>query len=194
MSEPTKNRSIITDKLVVPKTGKTMQEWFAIMDKKGAKKMTQTEICQLVNTMAGLEPLGEWNQNLLATSYAWDRGLKERGEKQDGFEIGVSKTIAAPIGSLYDAWFNDKIRKRWLAEPISFRTSSENKSMRINWSDDKTILSVNFYEKGEGKAQVVVQHLKLGGIDEANEMKEFWGKALNFLKELLESDEGRKDS
>ena len=34
-----KERKIITDKVVVEKTGKTMEEWFAVLDKKGAKKL-----------------------------------------------------------------------------------------------------------------------------------------------------------
>ena len=31
-----KERKIITDKVVVEKTGKTTEEWFAVLDKKGA--------------------------------------------------------------------------------------------------------------------------------------------------------------
>jgi hypothetical protein len=34
-----KERKIITDKVVVEKTGKTIEEWFEVLDKKGAKKL-----------------------------------------------------------------------------------------------------------------------------------------------------------
>lgn len=80
MKKP-KARQIITDKLVVPKTGKTMEEWFEFLDKKGAKKMKHVDIFTLVAGTAALKPLGQWNQNLLPTSYEWSRALKKRGEK-----------------------------------------------------------------------------------------------------------------
>ena len=42
------------------------------------------------------------------------------------------------------------------------------------WVDGKTILVVNFYEQGEAKSQVTVQHTKLGDASEAERMKAFW--------------------
>jgi hypothetical protein len=96
-----KERKIITDKVVVEKTGKTMEEWFAVLDKKGAKKLNSRGIYDLIRSVGGLGSLGEWNQGLLSTSYQWSRGLRERGEKADGFEISASKTIAVPVGELY---------------------------------------------------------------------------------------------
>ena len=73
---PSKERNIISDKLIVEKTTKTLEEWFKLLDKKGAKKMTHLEIFYLVESIDGLKPLGQWNQNLLTTSYEWNRGLK----------------------------------------------------------------------------------------------------------------------
>ena len=58
-----KERNIITDKLVVEKTKKTMEEWFLLLDKRGAKKMNQADIFNLVSSIEGLKPLGQWNQN-----------------------------------------------------------------------------------------------------------------------------------
>ncbi len=92
-AEAAKQRNVITDKVVVPKTGKTMAEWFAILDKKGAKKLDSHGIYDLIASIDGLTPLGEWNCGLLSTSYQWDRGLRERGEKADGFEVSVSKMV-----------------------------------------------------------------------------------------------------
>lgn len=179
-------RSIITDKLVVEKTGKTMEEWFLQFDKKGAVKMSQKGIYDLVNKTNGLEPLGEWNQNLLATSYAWSRGLKERGQKEGGFEISVSKTVNVPLSVLYNSLLEDKTRNKWLKEKITIRKATENKSARITWSDNETSLSVDFYKKAEDKAQIVVQHQKIPDSKTASKMKEFWAEKLDQLKSLLE--------
>jgi len=180
------DRAIITDKLVIEKTGAPIDYWFKLLDQQGAKKMKHAEIFDLVANTDGLKPLGQWNQNLLTTTYEWNRGLKERGQKENGFEIGVSKTINVPISTLYNSWLDDGIRKKWLAENIVIRKATENKSARITWTDGITSLSVDFYPKGDGKSQVVVQHLKIPDSKIAGEMKEYWSKKLEELKELLE--------
>lgn len=182
-----KERSIITDKLVVEKTDKTMAEWFGILDKHGAKKMKHADILKLVESIDGLKPLGTWNQNLLTTSYEWDRGLKERGEKEGGIEISVSKTIDVPVSLLYHAWIEEHTRNKWLTEKnLTFRKVTENKSARITWSDNKTSLSVDFYRKTDSKSQVVVQHQKIESAEEATKLKGYWSDLLDQLKLLLE--------
>ena len=183
---PAHERSIITDKLVVEKTGEPMEHWFKLLDKQGAKKLTHREIFNLVASIDDLAPLGQWNQNLLTTTYEWDRGLKERGQKGKNFEISVSKTINVPIATLYDSWVDNKVRNKWLAENIVIRKATENKSARMTWTDGVTGLSVDFYRKGDNKAQVVVQHLKIPNSKMAAEMKEYWSTKLDLLQAFLE--------
>jgi hypothetical protein len=48
MEKKSKERNLITDKLVVEKTNKTIEEWYTILDKKDAKKMKHIEIFDLV--------------------------------------------------------------------------------------------------------------------------------------------------
>ncbi len=126
--------------------------------------------------------------SLLATTYQWNRGLRERGEKQNGFEISVSKTINVPLSVLYSSWVEENIRANWLKEEIVIRKQTENKSARITWSDLLTSLSIDFYTKGEDKSMVVVQHLKLPDAKKANEMKVYWNEALDHLKLFLEGN------
>jgi hypothetical protein len=180
-------RNIITDKLVVEKTGRPMEDWFLEIDKKRGNKTDPGEIYKIVASVKGLEPLGEWNTNLLATTYSWDRGIRQRGEKEGGFEIGVSKTIAVPLNVLYQGFLDDKCRVKWLGkEKIEIRKATENKSARITWSDGETSLSVDFYAKGNSKSQVVVQHQKIKTAEESEEKKVFWAEKLEKLKALLE--------
>ena len=183
-----KEKAIITDKLVIEKTGRTIEEWFEMLDKKGATKMSQPEIFNIISKTEGLKALGEWNQNLLTTTYQWERNLRERGEKAGGFEISVSKTINTPVDKIYDAWLDAKTRNEWLPkETIIFRKATANKSARITWSDNNTSLSVDFYNKPAGKSQVVVQHMKIADSATAARMKTYWGETLEVLKNLLEN-------
>jgi len=179
----TTQRNIISDKLLLEKTGKTLELWFDLLDKKGAKKMSHNEIFKLVSNTPGLAPLGEWNQNLLTTSYEWARQLKERGQKGKEFEIGVSKTMQVPVSVLYQYFTNSVLRHKWLKEKITIRKTTENKSARITWCDNVTSLSVDFYDKGE-KSQVVVQHQKIPDSEMAAEMKIFWGQNSLHLKKF----------
>ena len=186
MAQKAPERNIITDTLVVEKTGKPIEHWFTNLDKKGAAGMSHTQIFALVSSTDGLAPLGEWNHNLLTTSYEWSRGLKERGQKGKEFEISVSKTVNVPLPLLYSNFNDAALRKKWLKEKIVIRKATENKSMRVTWGDNTTSLSIDFYEKGSDKAQVVIQHQKIPDSKMANAMKLFWAKALNGLKEKLE--------
>lgn len=185
--EKIKERNIITDSLAVEKTKKTLEDWYKILDEKGAQKMKHNEIFDLVSKTPALKSLGQWNQNLLTTSYEWSRGMKKRGEKNGSFEISVSKTISVNISALYKAWAEDEQRNRWLKnEKIIIRKATENKSMRITWTDNTTSLSVDFYPKGEAKSQVVVQHLKIDDHVKANQLKKYWNNTLTKLKDFLE--------
>jgi len=182
----TKERNIISDKLLIEKTKKPMEDWFKVLDKKGAKKMSHAQIFGLVSAIPGLKPLGEWNHNLLTTTYEWDRGIKERGQKENGFEISVSKTVDVPIELLYNSLIEDKSSKKWLKENIVIRKTTESKSARITWCDKETSLSIDFYTKGQNRSQIVVQHLKISDSKKAAQLKEFWSETLDKLKNLLE--------
>jgi len=181
-------RRIITDKLVIEKTGRTMAEWFDVLDDRGAKKLGHAAIFDLVASIDGLKPLGQWNQNLLATSYEWDRGLKERGSRPDGsIEISVSKTVAVAVDVLYAALIDEELRAKWLpGESITFRKTTLNRSARITWSDGVTSLSVDLYAKGDRKSQIVVQHMKIPDAETAANLKEYWAAALERLRAVLE--------
>ncbi len=99
----------------------------------------------------------------------------------------MSKTINVCVSILYKAWIDDTIRKKWLKDKIIFRKTTLDKSARITWSDNITSLSVDFYPKAENKSQVVVQHLKLPDVAEADDMKQYWAKTLELLKSILEA-------
>lgn len=182
-----KERKVITDKAVLPKTGKTIQEWFAIFDGKGAKEMDVDGIYQLIGSIENLNALSLWNQALLTNTYQWDRGLRQRGEKANGFEISVSKTIAASVEMLFAAWLDHGLRAKWLPDKIVITRSTEFKSVRAVWSDKATRLSIDLYSKGDQRSQIVVQHMKIPDAEMAAAMKEYWGERLNILKTTIES-------
>jgi uncharacterized protein YndB with AHSA1/START domain len=174
----------ISDEAVKAKTGKNWKEWFAILDKAGASKLSHQDIVKYLHTKQGVGP---WWQQMVTVAYERARGLRELYEKPKGFEISVSRTIKTPLAKLYKAFATEKIRETWLGEDgLTIRKSTPNKTLRVTWSDGKSSLEISFVAKDDSKSQVVVQHGKLADAKISAKMKRFWGAALDRLRASLE--------
>ena len=173
----------MSDDAVESKTGKTWSRWFKHLDAAGAKKMTHQEIAAHLSDKHGVRP---WWTQMIAVTYEQARGLRDKHEKPEGYEISVSRTIAAPVGKAFKSWTYEKTRQKSLPAQMSIRKATTNKILRITWEDGKTSVSASFQAKGSGKCQVVAQHMKLPGAKPAARMKKFWSEALDRLKESLE--------
>jgi len=173
----------MSDDAVKAKTGKAWAEWFKLLDAAGAKKMTHQERVALLNQKHGVGP---WWQQMVAVTYEQARGLRDKHQKPEGFEISVSRTIEAPLSKAFKSWTDEKTRRKWLAANLTIRKATTNKSLRISWEDGKTSLSVSFLAKGAGRSQVVAQHSKLSDAKAAARMKKFWSAGLDCLKGFLE--------
>ena len=173
----------MSDEAVESKTGKTWSGWFKHLDAAGAKKMSHQEIVAHLSEKHGVGP---WWQQMVAVTYEQARGLREKHQKPEGYEISVSRTIDAPLGKVFKAWTDEKVRKQWLPASLTIRKATANKSLRITWEDGKTSLAVDFYPKGDGKSQVVAQHSKIPDAKGAARMKQLWSQALDRLKALIE--------
>jgi len=170
----------MSDEAVKAKTGKTWKEWFAILDKFGAKKMNHQEIVRYLHTK---QAVGPWWQQMVTVTYEQARGLREKHQKPGGFEISVSRTINIGLTKLYKSFVTEKARRAWLPEDgLTIRTAIPNKSLRMTWSDGKSSLEVSFISKSLEKSQVVVQHSKLPDANASAKMKTYWGKALDRLR------------
>lgn len=178
------NSPRMSDEAVEAKTGKKWDQWFAILDKAGAKEMSHKDIVKFLHSK---HDVGPWWQQMVTVTYEQARGLRDAHEKPGGYQISVSRTVNVPLANLYKAVANEEGRSRWLSENgLEVRKATPNKSMRVSWKDGKTSLEINFYPKGDGKSQVVVQHSKLPDAKAAAKMKTFWGQALDRLREVLE--------
>jgi uncharacterized protein YndB with AHSA1/START domain len=132
--------------------------------------------------------VGPWWRQTVTVTYELARGLRDRHEKPVGYEVSVSKTIPGEIGDVFDAFNDEKIRRRWLAEKgLKVRTATRPKTVRITWNDDNTSVEVYLVSKGDAKTQTVVQHRKLENGKEAAAKKLYWAEKLEGLKLLFNS-------
>lgn|ERR1043166_2072867 len=175
----------MSDEAVKAKTGKTWKEWFAILDKAGARKFSHQEIVKFLNTE---HSVGPWWQQMVTVTYEQARGLRALHQKPEGYSISASRTINVPLAKLYKAFANEKTRKGWLGEDgLVVRKATTDKSLRVTWKDGKTSLEIDFYAKGDKKSQVALQHSKLPNAKSAATMKTYWGKALDRLRAKVET-------
>lgn len=184
MKRPTENLNGISAVAVKKGTGKTWREWGALLDKAGAKKKSHKEIADLLATR---HKIPAWWAQMLALGYEQSRGLRAKLPKPAGFEVSVSRTIAAPVARAFEAWKDSALREHWLpATPLTVRKATPHKSIRITWADSTTV-AVNFWPKGALKCQVVPQHGHLPDAASAERMKGYWTEKLEALRAYLEA-------
>lgn len=178
-----KSTERMSDQAVQAKTGKTWEEWFAILDAAGGREMDHKAIVAYLHDKHGVGP---WWQQMVTVTYERERGKRVKHETPAGFQVSRSRTFNVPVSRLFAAWNDETLRRRWLPETdFTLRKATPDKSLRLAWNDG-TKVEVNLYPKGESKSQVAVEHSKLADAEDAAHRKAWWGEALDRLRETLE--------
>ncbi|HTE64672.1 MAG TPA: hypothetical protein VK736_00235 [Candidatus Binatia bacterium] len=166
-------------------TGRDRGEWFAMLDTWGAAGRAYREIAVWLTGEHGVSPW--WAQKLIV-EYEQARGLRDAGVRPDGtFAGGASKTIAAPVERLFDAFVDPTLRERWLPGAVmQERTSQAGRSARFDWDDGASRVNVTFNALDDAKGQVAVEHDHLPDGLAAAQRKAYWRERLGALKTLLE--------
>ena len=177
---PSEDRAIakppVSDAAVAAKTGKTWDEWCAILDAADGMTIGHTAIAAYLRDHHNVPPW--WSQEV-TVGYERIRGLRDEHQTPRGYQVSVSKTLPVAAEALYKAWIEEESRRRWLGDDEPhIRTARPNKSLRITWVDGATHVDVAFYPKGPSKSQVVVQHSKLADRGDVEAKRAYWKTAL----------------
>jgi hypothetical protein len=174
----------MSDESIRRRTQLGWEEWFNLLDEWGAIERPHPEIARWLTEEKGIDG---WDAQSVTVSYERARGLRAVGEKADGFSVTASKTVAVPVGRLYDAVVDASVRERWLPDAdLRERTATKPKSARFDWGDGETRVIVGFEDKGEAKSVVALEHERLPDADDAERMKAYWREQLTVLKSQLE--------
>jgi hypothetical protein len=172
----------ISDEAVVERTGKGWRHWFAVLDRAGGKVLGHTKSADLLNERHGVS--GWWSQMI---TVAWEqaRGLRVKHQTPSGFEVSVSRTLAAANADAWKSFVMPARRRAWVnMAGWTVRTQKPPERLRVAVADGTTI-EFRLVAKGPRKCQVVVQHLKLKDAKTAAWTKQCWARALERLKEKL---------
>jgi hypothetical protein len=172
-----------SDETIKRGSGKSWDEWFAILDAWGATRRTHGEIARFVNEEHGVA--GWWAQTV-TVGYERGRGMRRIHERTDGFYVGVSKTFPVGANRLSEEFTDARKRNRWL-EPgtLRTRTSQPGKSARFDFLEDESRVHVYFVSKGRAKATVAIQHERLPDETAVEERRSYWKERLGRLAERL---------
>ena len=167
-------------------TGRDRDGWFAVLDGWGAKGRGYREI---FDWLVGEHQLSDWWAQKLIVEYEQARGVRPAGVRRDGtFEVGASRTIAAPAKRLIAAFTDTDLRNRWLpGAALESPASQAEGTLRFDWAGGPSRVVVTFSPIGASRTLVALQHQRLPDAGTAAKMKTYWRDRLTVLRDLLEA-------
>ena len=167
-----------------PTTGHDRAFWFAELDAWGAAGRPYREIADWLTTEQGLSAW--WAQKLIV-EYEEARGLRDRGARRDGtFSAGASRTVAAPVEEVFEAFTDASAREGWLPDVnVEVHATQPGKVVRLDWPDG-TRVQAQFDAKGAERTTVAVEHQRLRDAALVPTMRTYWQERLEALRTLLE--------
>jgi uncharacterized protein YndB with AHSA1/START domain len=175
----------VPDDAIRRRTGEGWEHWFDVLDDWGATDRRHGEIAAWLQEEHGVDG---WGAQAITVSYERARGMREVGERADGFAVSASKTVAVPVERLFLAFADEEARRRWLPDgDLRERTALPHRTLRYDWEDGTTRVNVFFTAKGDAKSTATVSHERLADASEAARMKAWWRERVSALKAELES-------
>ncbi len=176
----------VSDDAVRRATGRSRDEWFALLDGWGATERRHPEIARWL--VAEHAVAGWWAQGI-TVDYEQARGMRMPGQQSDGlFAASVSRTLAVPVERVYEAFADEQLRERWLpGEHLEVTTARPARTLHARWEDSPTRVSVGFTSKGDARSLAALTHHRLPDPESAERMKAHWRERMDALKALLEA-------
>jgi uncharacterized protein YndB with AHSA1/START domain len=176
---------LTSDAAVRGATGHDYDAWFARLDAWGASGRTHGEIAAW---LVGERGTDTWWAQTITVQYERARRLRPPGGGRDGlFTVNASKTIAVPVGRLFEAFVDADLRERWLPGAVlRKRTSQPGRAARFDWEDGATRVNVGFIATSEASSRAALAHERLADADAADAARAYWRERLAALKALLE--------
>jgi hypothetical protein len=173
----------MTDAAIKRGTGKTWDEWFALLDAWGAASRNHTEIARHVYETHGVD--GWWAQGV-TVGYERARGMRGMHERPDGFSMNASKTFPVPLERLFAALVEEDERTHWLdGIELRLRTSQPHRSARFDVLPADKRLAVNFLARGDTKAALQFQMERLPQAEDVTTWKAIWKTQFDHLAAYL---------
>lgn len=179
-------------------TGRTLDEWYALLDEKGGLAEGRRVLTEYLFRQLKVDA---WWTTTIIVEYEKARGIAEKDGLPKGYNICVTKAVAVAPERAVDefadgSWWLGKGVKVAEGEAFDagdghkgrFKKVTPGKLIRFTWEgpghapveviDIKAIVTA-------GKTSLTINHDRLQSRDTADGMREAWAKVLNELKDRL---------
>jgi len=204
MKNALKSEHPVTNEAAKVATGKTLDQWFAELDKADGLKLGRREI----NVRLYAQKLDPWWAATIAVEYEKHHDVRKKDGLFEGYFVCATKTIAAPPADVFKAWSTGAALSKWFGDGSkadvkdggSFENKDGDKGKFLRVRDNKDIrmtfeskgltaptqVDVQFQDKGKGKTGLLVNHTRIQTREEADGLRAAWGEALDRLKTTCE--------
>jgi hypothetical protein len=180
-----------SDAAVKKTTGKTWREWFALLDKAGAKKMPHIEIARLLyhNYLAGdkskklgpdIAKSGGWWSQMVTVEYERSRGLRAVNQTVSGYNVSVHGTFPVSVTRLFTHW-----RKIAHAQGLTESTVRRNQTIRYKAAKGEPRYVVMFRSKGARSSRIGFGAMRLAKAADVEKQRGKWKSVLRKLEKAL---------
>lgn len=193
----------LDDATAKAQTGRSLGEWYALLDANGGPDQGRRAIGNLLNDSYHVDP---WWISAINIGYEAKHGRVEKDGRAKGYTICATKAIKADASACYAAFASATALDRWLGpgHTLDFveggslvntdgnrariRKINPGKKIALVWEQadaaPDTPVEVAF-QSSAGKTTVMITHDRLQTRAEADGLRAAWGAALERLKESL---------
>jgi len=179
-----------SDEAVQRATGKVWKEWFAILDKAGAKKMQHRDIVLFLfnkylgkgkGNIGATSPNGWWSQ-MVTVEYERERGMRKVNQNETGFLVGMHKTLNMSAADFEKEW-DTILRSKKVAGHKLERVPSRTKRNMLRYRAKVGGLVVTYDVQPSRKLRVMVEAIRLPNSAAVERERKFWRGILEAIAE-----------
>lgn len=175
----------VSEEAMLERTGRSLAEWFALLDAWAAESRTHTEIARWLVAEHGID--GWWSQTV-TVGYERARGRRVLHQTAAGFSIGVTRTVAAGADEVTAAFRDaDRLAAWFPGAALTVTEGYRGRRGRFDWTDPPSKVWLDLVPRDGGRTALTVTHERLPDADAAAAMKERWREALDRLRATLEA-------
>jgi uncharacterized protein YndB with AHSA1/START domain len=185
-------------------TGKTLDQWFAELDKLDGLKLGR----RAINNQLYERKLDPWWCTTIAVEYEKHHDARKKDGLYEGYFICSTKTIAAPVADVFAAWSSGEMLSKWFGASTrgeakdggtyenkdgdkgAFLRVRKNKDIRLTLENPAFSapiqIDAQFQDKGKGKTGLMVNLTRIQTRAEADGLRAAWAEALDRLKAVCE--------
>ena len=172
----------VGDEAVARRTGRSREEWHALLDAAGATGWEHKQIASWLVTEHDVD--GWWAQGL-TVGYEQARGMRRPGQRPDGtFEASASRTIARSVQDVFPHLADAGLRDAWLTGAWEETGATPGKTVRLT-ADDGTRVLLAVTASGPEKVRVSAAHSRLPDAAALDRAKTFWRASLGELAKIF---------